>query len=140
MPAAARPITAAAMASILSSELIVLISVITGAGRGAAGAGAMAGREAAAAAVGAAVARGAAGAGAACAAAGAAAADGAGPAAAPGGRVGNFIVGAADGFGGKLIRTVSFLGWTLPVSFLGGTAPLGTLGMFSAINVNLTSA
>jgi hypothetical protein len=44
------------------------------------------------------------------------------------------IVGAADGFGGKLIRTVSFLGWTLPVSFFGGTAPPGVLGMFSAIN------
>ena len=43
------------------------------------------------------------------------------------------MVGAAEGLGGKLIRTVSFLGWTLPVSFLGGTAPLGMLGMFSAI-------
>jgi hypothetical protein len=47
--------------------------------------------------------------------------------------VGNLIVGAADGLGGKLIRTVSFLGWTLPVSFFGGTAPAGTFGMFSAI-------
>jgi hypothetical protein len=28
----------------------------------------------------------------------------------PGGNVGNLIVGAADGLGGKLIRTVSFLG------------------------------
>jgi hypothetical protein len=56
--------------------------------------------------------------------------------------VGNLIVGAADGFGGKLIRTVSFFGWTLPVSFFGGTAPAGTLGMFSAItfsNLKLTS-
>jgi hypothetical protein len=43
------------------------------------------------------------------------------------------MVGAAEGFGGRLIRTVSFFGWTLPVSFLGGTAPLGRLGMFSAI-------
>jgi hypothetical protein len=43
------------------------------------------------------------------------------------------MVGAAEGLGGKLMRTVSFLGWTLPVSFFGGTAPLGTLGMFSAI-------
>src|SRR5258708_6595226 len=51
----------------------------------------------------------------------------------PGGRVGSLIVGAADGFGGKLIRTVSFLGWTFPVSFFGGTAPPGMLGMFSAI-------
>jgi hypothetical protein len=42
------------------------------------------------------------------------------------------IVGAAEGFGGKLIRTVSFFGWTLPVSFLGGTAPPG---MFSAISL-----
>jgi hypothetical protein len=46
------------------------------------------------------------------------------------------MVGAADGLGGKLMRTVSFLGWTLPVSFLGGTAPLGMLGM-SAITFNL---
>jgi hypothetical protein len=28
----------------------------------------------------------------------------------PGGSVGNLIVGAAEGFGGKLMRTVSFLG------------------------------
>ena len=43
------------------------------------------------------------------------------------------MVGAAEGLGGKLMRTVSFLGWTFPVSFFGGTAPLGTLGIFSAI-------
>jgi hypothetical protein len=43
------------------------------------------------------------------------------------------MVGAAEGFGGKLMRTVSFLGWTLPVSFFGGMAPAGTFGMFSAI-------
>jgi len=42
------------------------------------------------------------------------------PARPPGGRVGSLMVGAADGLGGKLIRTVSFFGWTLPVSFLGG--------------------
>jgi hypothetical protein len=48
--------------------------------------------------------------------------------------VGNLIVGAAEGLGGKLMRTVSFLGWTLPVSFFGGTAPPGVLGMFSAIS------
>ena len=54
----------------------------------------------------------------------------------PGGKVGNFIVGAAEGFGGRLMRTVSFLGCTLPVSFLGGTAPAGTLGMLSAINLS----
>jgi hypothetical protein len=45
------------------------------------------------------------------------------------------MVGAAEGFGGKLIRTVSFLGWTFPVSFLGGTAPDGIFGMFSAIEL-----
>ena len=53
----------------------------------------------------------------------------------PGGSVGNLIVGAAEGLGGKLMRTVSFLGWTLPVSFFGGTAPAGTFGIFSAINL-----
>jgi hypothetical protein len=47
------------------------------------------------------------------------------------------MVGAAEGLGGKLMRTVSFLGWTLPVSFFGGTAPLGMFGMFSAIKYNL---
>ena len=47
--------------------------------------------------------------------------------------VGSLMVGAGEGLGGKLIRTVSFLGWTLPVSFFGGTAPLGMLGIFSAI-------
>jgi hypothetical protein len=58
------------------------------------------------------------------------------PAGPPGGSVGSLIVGAADGLGGRLIRTVSFLGWTLPLSFLGGTAPVGMLGIFSAI-INL---
>jgi hypothetical protein len=57
----------------------------------------------------------------------------------PGGSVGSLMVGAVDGFGGKLMRTVSFLGWTLPVSFFtGGTAPVGAPGMFegiSAINI-----
>jgi len=43
------------------------------------------------------------------------------------------MVGAAVGLGGKVIRTVSFFGWTLPVSFFGGTAPPGKFGMFSAI-------
>jgi hypothetical protein len=51
-----------------------------------------------------------------------------------GGSVGSLIVGAAVGLGGKLMRTVSFFGWTLPVSFFGGTAPPGMLGMLSAIN------
>ena len=41
----------------------------------------------------------------------------------PGGSVGNLIVGAAEGFGGKLMRTVSFLGCTLPVDFFIGSAP-----------------
>ncbi|MEY2428963.1 MAG: hypothetical protein QOJ40_1848 [Verrucomicrobiota bacterium] len=53
----------------------------------------------------------------------------------PGGSVGNLIVGAAEGLGGRLMRTVSFLGWTFPVSFFGGTAPPGILGMFSAIKL-----
>jgi hypothetical protein len=44
------------------------------------------------------------------------------------------MVGAAEGFGGRLMRTVSFLGCTLPVSFFGGTAPVGMLGTLSAIN------
>ena len=70
-------------------------------------------------------------------AAGAAAEGGTGVAGAPvgppGGRVGSLIVGAAEGFGGKLMRTVSFLGCTLPVSFFGGTAPDGMLGGSSAI-------
>jgi hypothetical protein len=51
----------------------------------------------------------------------------------PGGKVGSLMVGAAEGFGGKLMRTVSFFGWTLPVSFFGGTAPAGTFGIFSGI-------
>jgi len=47
----------------------------------------------------------------------------------PGGNVGSLIVGAAVGFGGKLMRTVSFFGCTLPVSFFGGgTAPDGPVG------------
>jgi len=53
----------------------------------------------------------------------------------PGGSVGSLMVGAVDGFGGKLMRTVSFLGWTLPVSFFtGGTAPAGAPGMFDEIS------
>jgi hypothetical protein len=53
----------------------------------------------------------------------------------PGGSVGSLMVGAADGLGGKLMRTVSFLGWTLPVSFFtGGTAPVGAPGMFKGIS------
>lgn len=126
---------AAASARPLSRPLTVGAAAI-GAGRGAEGGG-----GACLAAVGAAVpGRGAVGAaGAACAAAvlSAGAGAAAGAAGPPGGRVGNLIVGAAEGLGGKLIRTVSFLGWTFPVSFFGGTAPVGMLGMFSAIKLTL---
>jgi hypothetical protein len=39
------------------------------------------------------------------------------------------IVGAAEGLGGKVIRTVSFLGWTFPVDFfMGVTGAPGTPG------------
>jgi len=52
--------------------------------------------------------------------------------------VGILIVGAAVGFGGRLIRTVSFLGWTLAPSAglggAGGAGGAGGLGVFSAIN------
>src|SRR5579884_1482501 len=52
----------------------------------------------------------------------------------PGGKVGSLIVGAAEGLGGRLMRTVSFLGWTLEGSpGLGGSAPPGKLGFISAI-------
>ena len=55
----------------------------------------------------------------------------------PLGRVGNLIVGEALGFGGKLMRTVSFFGCTFAASAgLGGTAPRGTSGLFSAIYVD----
>lgn len=49
---------------------------------------------------------------------------------------GILIVGAAVGLGGKLIRTVSFFGWTLADSEgFGEGAPEGPVGVFSAINV-----
>ena len=52
----------------------------------------------------------------------------------PGASVGSLIVGADVGLGGKLIRTVSFLGWTLEASAgRGGNAPPGVVGVFSAI-------
>ncbi len=125
--------TAATIARTLSKPLTpAMIGAGESEGRGAAGAAEAAGRDAMGAGP---EVRGAA------AATGAAAADGGGAGAAPegppGGSVGSLIVGAAEGLGGKLIRTVSFLGWTLPVSFFGGTAPVGMLGIFSAIrNVN----
>lgn len=119
--------TAAAMASPLST---MLRPAAAGMGRGAgtgreAGAGAAAaGRVPAAGEAAGALVTGAAATGAA----------GAGVAAATAAGDGILIVGAAVGFGGRLIRTVSFLGWTLPDSEgFGGGAPEGTLGVFSAI-------
>ena len=53
---------------------------------------------------------------------------------------GILIVGAAVGFGGRLMRTVSFLGWTLALSDgFGGVAPAGggTGGLFSGSDINL---
>ncbi len=59
---------------------------------------------------------------------------GAGVAAATAEGAGILIVGAAVGFGGKLIRTVSFLGCTLAASAgFGGRAPAGGFGIFSDI-------
>ena len=46
----------------------------------------------------------------------------------PGGNVGSLMVGAAVGLGGRFIRTVSFLGCTLPVDFFKGSAPVGAPG------------
>ena len=80
--------------------------------------------------------------GAACAAtgAGAAATGAAAPAAALGAGAGILIVGAAVGFGGKLIRTVSFFGCTFAASVgLGGTAPDGVFGVLSAIKLSSNS-
>ena len=127
------PTTAAAMARLVSNTPRPgRPAAIEGAGRGvevaratAAGADA-AGAAARGAAVGAEVA--------AAGAAGAAAIGGA-PEGPPGGKVGSLMVGAAEGLGGKLMRTVSFFGWTFPVSFFGGSAPAGTFGIFSAIKV-----
>jgi hypothetical protein len=54
---------------------------------------------------------------------------------APGARVGSFMVGAEVGLGGRLMRTVSFFGWTLEASAgLGGTEPPpGVNGILSGI-------
>jgi len=53
----------------------------------------------------------------------------------PGASVGSLIVGAEVGLGGRLMRTVSFLGWTFAASAgLGGSAPPGDVGIFSAIS------
>ena len=53
----------------------------------------------------------------------------------PGASVGNLIVGADVGLGGRLMRTVSFLGWTLEASAgLGGMAPPpGVIGLSGII-------
>ena len=75
-------------------------------------------------------------------------------AAGAGAGAGILIVGAEVGFGGRLIRTVSFFGWILAASAgLGGSestgvgtaagvgvsgAAGGTFGLFSAINVGTT--
>jgi hypothetical protein len=121
----------AAMANPLSSPVMPRATAGAagrGAGAGAAGLAVVAGAAFAGAGVAAATATAAAGAPA---AAGAAALGAAGAAAAaavgagaPGAKVGNLIVGADVGLGGKLMRTVSFLGWTFEASAgLGGTAP-----------------
>jgi hypothetical protein len=129
-------LTSRAMPTTAAIKAKTWSSMPTEAAAGAAGAnGAAAGATAAAlgtAAIGAALgaAAGAEAAGAADVAAAAAGATGA--AWAPG--AGSLIAGVAVGLGGKLIRTVSFLGCTLAGSDgLGGTAPDGILGKFSAI-------
>lgn len=108
VPMAARPITMAATARMVSRVLTVWGPDGARAGRGAAGAVAGPAARGAAAegeppAVDKRVEAGTAG------AAGRAAAEGA-PVGPPGGNVGNLMVGAAEGLGGKLMRTVSFLG------------------------------
>lgn len=127
-PIASKPATQAAMARIVSRGLTVGTATTAarctaGAGRAAAAAGwaivAPAATGAAVvvrgAATGAAVPAGGRG--------GAGAAPGTplgAPVGPPGGNVGNLMVGAADGLGGSVIRTVSFFGWTLPVDFFIG--------------------
>jgi hypothetical protein len=127
----------AAIARILSNVPIVAGADAAGAARWAVGAG----RDCA---TGAAAERGAAAAAADGLEIDGAAADGNGtlpdaPVGPPGGSVGSLMVGAAVGLGGRLMRTVSFLGWTLPVDFfIGGcTAPPdapGLIGGTSAID------
>src|SRR5581483_1929824 len=118
--------TIAAIAKILSSVPTVGAPAATGAGAGRCAGAAVVGRPATAGAAGAAAVRGG---GAATGAGRGAAAVGA-PVGPPGGSVGNLIVGAALGLGGSVMRTVSFLGATLPVVFLPGSAPSGTPGIF----------
>src|ERR1700678_4595703 len=48
----------------------------------------------------------------------------------PGAKVGSLIVGAEVGLGGRLMRTVSFFGWTFEDSAgFGGSAPAGDGGI-----------
>jgi hypothetical protein len=47
--------------------------------------------------------------------------------------LGNLIVAVGFGGVGRLMRTVSFFGWTFAGSGLGGTPPPGTFGVLSAI-------
>jgi hypothetical protein len=122
------PIKAAAIAKPLSSPPVDATGTYGRGGGAGRPAGAAAGRGA--------------GVGGAGAGAGAAATGGAwtgalaGGAAAAGVGAGILMVGAAVGLGGKLMRTVSFLGCTLAASVgLGGTAPNGGFGICSAINV-----
>ncbi len=96
VPTAANAATQAAMARILSSVLTVGAPTATGAGRCAA-TGAAPRCGCTGAATGAAVLR-------------RGGIPPEAPVGPPGGNVGNLIVGAALGFGGKLMRTVSFLG------------------------------
>src|SRR5215469_8323882 len=110
---AANPVTQAAMAKMVSSGLT---ATATGAA-GARGTGACRGAGCAPGASGAAVVVRGAATGAAAPGAAGLGAMGAGagmppgaPVGPPGGKVGSLIVGAADGLGGKVIRTVSFLG------------------------------
>jgi hypothetical protein len=53
----------------------------------------------------------------------------------PAGSVGSLIVGEAEGFGGSVMRTVSFFGCTLAASAgFGGTEPPDGLEVSSGIN------
>jgi len=100
---------AAAIASALSRPL-TLVAAGARAGAGAAADFCADGTEARRCPGGADEGRGAGGAGEADVTAGAANGAALAPVGPPGGSVGNLIVGAAEGFGGRLMRTVSFLG------------------------------
>jgi hypothetical protein len=106
VPIAAKATTAAAMARILSSGLIFAAATGAAAGRRAAGAVV----EAGAAALGRGWAAGVADERNVVEAGGAGSAPLDAPVGPPGGNVGSLMVGAAVGLGGRLMRTVSFLG------------------------------